>query len=45
MIERTQVWARLRLVSAGDVGPATAKVEFSLEQRDHANNSYITYNV
>jgi hypothetical protein len=45
VIERTQVWARLRLVSAGDVGPATAKVEFSLEQRDHANNSYITYNV
>lgn len=43
VIERTQVWARLRLVTAGDVGPATAKVEFSLEQREHANNSYIAY--
>ena len=43
IIERTQVWARLRLVSAGDVGPATAKVEISLEQRDHANNSYVAY--
>ena len=43
IIERTQVWARLRLVSAGDVGPSTAKVEISLEQRDHANNSYVAY--
>jgi hypothetical protein len=43
IIERTQVWARLRLVTAGDVGPATSKVEFSLEQREHANNTYVAY--
>jgi len=41
--ERTQVWARLRLVSAGDVGPTTAKVEFSLEQRESTLNSYVAY--
>lgn len=43
IIERTQVWGRLRLVSAGDVGPATAKVEFSIEQRQSTLNSYICY--
>lgn len=43
VIERTQVWSRLRLVSAGDVGPATAKVEFSLEQRESTFNSYVAY--
>ena len=43
VIERTQVWARLRLVSAGDVGPATAKVEFSIEQRESTLNSYVAY--
>ena len=41
--ERTQVWARLRLVSAGDAGPATAKIEFSLEQRDSATNTYTAF--
>lgn len=43
IIERTQVWARLRLVTAGDVGPATAKVEFSLEQRESTLNTYVAY--
>lgn len=43
VIERTQVWARLRLVTAGDVGPATAKVEFSLEQRESTLNTYVAY--
>lgn len=43
VIERTQVWGRLRLVSAGDVGPATAKVEFSIEQRESTLNSYVCY--
>lgn len=43
VIERTQVWARLRLVTAGDVGPATAKVEFSIEQRESTLNSYVAY--
>lgn len=41
VIERTVVWARLRLVTAGDVGPATAKVEFSLEMLPHTSNSYL----
>ena len=41
VIERTQVWGRLRLVSAGDVGPATSKVEFSIEQRESALNTYV----
>lgn len=41
VIERTQVWGRLRLVSAGDVGPATAKVEFSIEQRESVLNTYV----
>ena len=43
VIERTQVWGRLRLVSAGDVGPATAKVEFSIEQRESTLNTYVAY--
>lgn len=41
VIERTSVWSRLRLTSAGDVGPATAKVEFSLEQLAHPSNSFV----
>jgi hypothetical protein len=41
VIERTQVWARLRLVTAGDVGPATSKIEFSLEQRESGNNTFL----
>lgn len=40
IIERTQVWAYLRLVTAGDVGPTTSKIEFELEQRDSGNNTY-----
>jgi len=43
VIERTQVWARLRLVTAGDVGPATSKVEFSLEQRESTANTYVVF--
>ena len=41
VIERTQVWARLRLVTAGDVGPVTAKVEISFEQLASTLNSYV----
>lgn len=41
VIERIQVWARLRLVTAGDVGPATSKVEFSMEQLPSTLNSYL----
>lgn len=43
IIERTQTWSRLRLVTAGDVGPATAKVEFSLEQRYSTLNTYVAF--
>lgn len=39
IIERTQVWARLRLVTAGDIGPATAKVEISLEMLPSSANT------
>jgi hypothetical protein len=41
VIERTQVWARLRLVTAGEVGPTTSKIEFSIEQRDSGNNTFL----
>jgi len=41
VIERTQVWSRLRLVTAGDVGPVTAKVELSLEMLPSTLNSYV----
>ena len=43
VIERTQVWARLRLNTSGDVGPSTAKVEFTLEQRESSANTYVAY--
>lgn len=41
VIERTQVWARMRLTTAGDVGPTTSKIEFVIEQRDSGNNTYL----
>ncbi len=41
VVERTQVWARLRLTTPGDVGPATAKIEFSVEQLNSIYNSYV----
>jgi hypothetical protein len=41
--ERTQVWARLTLVSPGDVGPATRKLRFRLLQIAHVNNTYQAY--
>ena len=41
VIERTQVWGRLRIVSSGDVGPVTSKIEFSIEQLASTLNSYV----
>lgn len=41
IIERTQVWAKLRVVTPGDVGPATAKVQFSIEQLESSLNTYV----
>jgi hypothetical protein len=39
--ERMQLWGRLRLENPGDTGPATRKLEFSIEKRDSGNNSYV----
>ena len=39
--ERWQVWAKLRLVTPGEVGPTTSKLEISFEQRDSGNNTYL----
>lgn len=41
IIERTQVWSRLRLVSAGDVSPTTAKVEISLDMLASTANTFV----
>jgi hypothetical protein len=43
MIERTQCAARLRLVSAGDAGPTTSKIEYSLQMLNSTANSFIVY--
>ena len=43
MIERYQIWARMRVSTSGDAGPATAKVELSIEMRYSSLNTYITY--
>ena len=39
--ERMQVWTRLRLSDAGEVGPNTKKLTYILEVRDSASNSYV----
>jgi len=39
--ERVQVWSRLRLSDAGEVGPTTKKLTYTLEVRDSASNSYV----
>jgi hypothetical protein len=41
IIERTQVWARLRLASTPDVGPTTRKFDLVFEQRDSGNNTFV----
>jgi len=41
VVERRQFWARLRLMTAPDVGPATGKIAFSLEMRPSTQNSYL----
>ncbi len=41
IIERTQVWCRLRLVTAGDTGPTTKKVEISLEMLASVYNTFV----
>jgi hypothetical protein len=39
--ERIQVWSRLRLSNAGEVGPNTKKLTYTLEVRDSTANSYV----
>jgi hypothetical protein len=39
--ERIQIWSRLRLPDAGEVGPATKKLTYTLELRDSTANSYV----
>jgi len=39
--ERIQVWSRLRLTDAGEVGPSTKKLTYTLEVRDSSANSYV----
>lgn len=39
--ERIQVWSRLRLTDAGEAGPATKKLTYTLEVRDSTANSYV----
>lgn len=39
--ERLQFWCRLRLDNPGETGPATRKLEFSLELRESGNNTYV----
>ena len=39
--ERRQIWARMRLMTAPDVGPVTGKIAFSLEMRPSTQNSYL----
>lgn len=41
MTERIQVWSRLRLTDAGEVGPSTKKLTYTLEVRDATANSYV----
>jgi hypothetical protein len=39
--ERIQVWSRIRLTDAGEVGPNTKKLTYTLEVRDSTQNSYL----
>lgn len=39
--ERLCMWAKFRVKSAGDTGPATAKLELDFAMMPHAANSYI----
>lgn len=41
--ERLQVWGKLRLVSPGEVGPKTRLQEFSFEQQNSGNNTYVLF--
>lgn len=40
LLESYKFWARIRLVSPGEVGPATRAIEFSVEKRYSSLNTY-----
>jgi hypothetical protein len=39
--ERIQIWSRIRLSDAGEVGPASKKLAYSIERRDSTANTYL----
>lgn len=39
--ERLQIWARIRISDAGEVGPNSKKITYVLERRDSVLNSYV----
>jgi len=39
--ERLQIWARLRVSDAGEVGPNSKKITYVIERRDSVLNSYV----
>lgn len=41
MTERLQIWSRLRLSDAGEVGPASKKLTYTIERRDSVANTYL----
>jgi hypothetical protein len=41
MTERVQMWGKLRLVSPGEIGPATRLIEMSFEMLNSGLNSYV----
>lgn len=41
VVKREQLWVRLRLKDAGDVGPATRKKTFEMEKRPSGNNTFV----
>lgn len=43
MIERRQMWSRVRIKTTGDAAPTTAKVEFTVERRPSSLNTYIAF--
>jgi hypothetical protein len=43
IIERVQVWARLRVTSEAEIGPASSSVELSFELRTSALNTFVAY--
>jgi hypothetical protein len=43
MIERTHVWAKMRVKSSGETGPATRKIEVSFKHQYSSLNTFTAY--